>query len=256
MKNLIQLLAVSCISLFAFAGEMQKPDADIVVSCVDSSHIVVKVNRGSNVEAVLRAFCAEAKFDCEITPSAGQTGIAPMTISGTWEQVVGKLVEGTNLNYVGTPGDKSGHGGRLLVQMGSGAPISPAPAANIPTVAPPEQSESVSPQQNNSDLNQTESTQQMTADADRGSVEPPAGMALTPFAGPHGRPLMVAVEPVDPRVTPFVGPDGKPVMAPVTGARPDFLPFVDEHGQPIPMPPPAPSGAVPSTNPFPPTRSH
>src|SRR5437764_14192642 len=117
MEKLAQLLVLTCLSVFTFAGEMQKPDVDISVSYVDSSYVVVQVKHSSNIEAVLHAFCAEAKFDCEITPLAEQARIAPMTITGTWEQIVSRLVDGTNLNYVGTPGDKLGHGGKLLVQM-------------------------------------------------------------------------------------------------------------------------------------------
>jgi|SRR5581483_242517 len=256
MENFTSLFVLSLVPLFAFASEMQKPE--IAVSYADSYHVVVEVNKSSNLETVLRAFCAEAKFDCEITLSAGQTKVAPMSISGTWEQVVDKLLEGTTLNYVGIPADKFGHPGKLIIEIASNAPLNETPTANmspIVSTAPVEQTEPISPQGNES--NEMQSQTQSTVTETENPPEAPAGMAFTPFAGPDGKPLMVPVQPIDSqatsRVIPFAGPDGRLLEVPVTNERPEFLPFVDEHGQRIPMPPAAPSGATPSVNPFPPT---
>jgi len=250
MRISLTLLLLAVVLASAAAQQKQ----GITVQYTNSSHIILRVNQESSVQAVLEAFCSGARFKCEIVPQATQTKVVPMTVSGSWDEIVGKVLEGTGLSYVGFPSSGSSEG-RLLVQLSSG-PDAPRPAMAAMT-PPPQPAPEPEPLANMTpatqpDANSSSSTGPASQSPEASPApEPPAGMAFTPFVGPDGKPVVVPISPST-SYAPFVDQNGQPIEIQTNGPRPQYLPYPDQNGNLIPMPPPAPAGTV-TPNPFPET---
>jgi hypothetical protein len=227
----------------------------------NNAQVAIQIMQKTDLQSVLSALCAQTHYECDVPAEAAQVSIAAISFNGSWDEVIAKVLEGTNLNYASIPG-KEGEAGKLLIQVGSSAPLSTvSPMATLATLPAGSGSsaQSTGPndmttvQQQNTEAGAASGTSVQSLDAEAASsAEPPSGMAFTPFAGADGKPLAVSIDrQAGAAFAPFPGPDGKAIPV-VTNERPAFLPFPDEHGRPIPMPPAAPPGTV-TPNPLPPT---
>jgi hypothetical protein len=81
-----------------------------------SSHpnVIIRVTQPTSLRAVLDQFCSASGTACEGTAKAESLVMAPVSISGTWSEVVFKLFEGSKLNFVAYP-PAQGTTGKLIL---------------------------------------------------------------------------------------------------------------------------------------------
>lgn len=221
--------------------------------------LTVRLTRPIDLRTVLEAICVVTESRCDVAASAAEVELPPLSLTGTWREVVAKLFEGAGHNYAALE-PHGGQGGRLWVQA---RPQGPAPGQAGPaaTDRSDELDTASSPQagtlpQASIELDRTRSEADEDAQTD-GS--PGAGSTAgggSGGAGPAPDPeqqrateqsLRMLYEgftaPRPPQPTsgmitlPFVGPDGNFVTVPATNQPITVLPWPGPDGRPITVTP-------------------
>jgi hypothetical protein len=84
------------------------------VISVTSSGIKLIVTQPTDLGEVLVELCKVAAADCEGADLASASTVAPLTLSGRWDEVVAQLMEGSGLNYVSVS-PSQGQVGRIWI---------------------------------------------------------------------------------------------------------------------------------------------
>jgi hypothetical protein len=101
MYRMIVLCSFSVILLIWPAGAVsQRTPAGIYVTCVQGVKISVVLPVSLSLNDVLHQLCAKTDADCELDALSGEGDIAPMTITGSWTEVLDQLLRGSGWNYV------------------------------------------------------------------------------------------------------------------------------------------------------------
>jgi len=202
--------------------------------------VKVVVLQTTALRTLLEDFCRETKANCSGTEIAGTQTVSAMSVTGTWSDVVSRILDGTRLNYAA--GAPSGNTPPQLLIQGVATAIDPprpmqpeqpsdAVAMGNPgfSMAQPSSSEQPQPANNSPESPDTANAGNgsfaMSASPENGS----GGVSYLPFPDRNGRPIAVPTEPA--AYLPF--PDnGKliPIPAPVQS---NVLPFPDANGKPI-----------------------
>jgi hypothetical protein len=220
--------------------------------------LTVQINESVAVRTVLEKVCLETRARCDGLELITGDVAAPLALSGTWSEVVTKLLEGTSLNYFSMPG-------RLLIQQRSAAgPQADAPHREF-TRDEKESNElrSETPSAPPRFVSEPRRGEEKDSDEADGSAGSPAsdirsgggGSAETSTGdGKSGPPGFMGgpVNPVPyagPRYSPFPDSNGNPVLL-NPNAPSNVSPFPDSRGMPVllkPLPPGQKMGS-----PFPP----
>src|SRR5215510_11497666 len=111
----VPLLPITLV-LLGSAGAQQR-DALVSVSHSNSGVLSVQIKQVGKLQPVLRELCQQTKAECEISAlAASDAAVVPMTISGSWTQVISKLLEGTGFNFAATNSSRAHEFARLVVQ--------------------------------------------------------------------------------------------------------------------------------------------
>jgi hypothetical protein len=87
--------------------------ADIAVE-YQYPYLTVQVSRPTHLLAILEELCQRTEASCDLGPQLAEIPFAPVTVRGTWFEVVSKLLEGTKLDFA-TIAPSPRQAGRLLV---------------------------------------------------------------------------------------------------------------------------------------------
>lgn len=276
------LLAMS----FGAAGWAAEPTGEKLQVQTLGSSVTVRVTQTTDLRTVLKELCQGTHARCELAPELSEARIAPLTIQGTWVDVVSKLLEGAKINYVAI-NPSLGRAGRLLIEARS-------PAGNI-TGEERAVSGSVRPAR---DELGTAAASRRTSLSDeeirelRSRQAPPSGTAPPPlpplseqltgvgsarastltgqkadeaqpspeelrnseaairnmYLGPSGS---LPTPPPGFALLPYPDENGNPILIPITNQPITVLPYPDAHGRPILVPPGTPGLKL--QNPFPST---
>jgi hypothetical protein len=246
------LLTAATLAEATPATSTTTPDGSAVVVEHHAPRLTVRISSAMDLRSVLDVVCREASANCRIVPGVPAGTVAPTTVSGTWLDVIGALLQGSDLRYAATPA-VPGLPAQLVIEdqtavrtvgeIPSGARANAGSVIDhaTQTVTSP----AVSP---NPDAEPAESmpadvaadvpASSLVSGGPSGGAEMLASMSTTvPFPGAGGFPVRVRGD----------GPTA-PGQAPWVGA-----PFPDPSGNPLPMAPPSAPGAsvVPSGAPFP-----
>ena len=93
-----------------------------------SRALVVQITTPTQLSTVLQTLCTSTPIDCEL-PAADSSDsiVAPMTVKGTWEQVLQTLLQGTGLDFV-TFAPIPPHRGRLILRLATAKTSGAIPA--------------------------------------------------------------------------------------------------------------------------------
>ena len=263
---LLFVLAYVLITPAAWAGE---PGPAGVIIDYHAPFVTVRVTQTTSLYAVLEKFCQHTQAHCEITSelaeAAAEQLVSPMTVEGTWAEVVTKLMEGRKLNYSSLSPTRRERG-KLLVEARSPVTKVPQQEARGPVGAAgaDEVVESGGVRMGRRRRLTSSADSRGGADAPRLSggpsassyrrarqprpsdqsgtgvsfVQNPATVAFFPDASGGASSTLPTTE-SGPPVLPFPDSNGNPI--PVEKGQPrTFLPFPDSNGLPIPVQPPAP----------------
>ncbi len=177
-------------------------------------HLTVRIPAPTDLHTVLTAVCAQTQARCDLAAPTAAARLGPTTVSGSWMEVVVKLVAAAGLNVTAAP--VLGGPGAQLVVLG---PSDSGPETTAPT-PPPFAGPPGIPL--------------------GFLIPPPAPRGTTlvlPFPDAQGNPVVIPV-PTEPlAVLPWPGPDGQPVSVPPNPEPLTVLPIPGPEGQPLPIPP-------------------
>jgi hypothetical protein len=228
----------------------------------DRGVLSVTLTQPTDLRTVLEAICLVSNSRCDVAESAAEVELPPLSLTGTWREVVAQLFEGAGHNYAAlAPG--GGEKGRLWVEARpTGSDPAPAIAGtkdragvDDAAYARPDGS---SPQ-TSADLDRGRSE----VDEDDGADGAQAGAGSSPAGGgvggggsgtPNTEQLRMTEQslrmlyegfgaPRPPQPTtgmvtlPFVGPDGNFVTVPATNQPITVLPWPGPDGRMITVTP-------------------
>ncbi len=259
------LRTVLLLASFAASVVQQTLGADVSnqVSIASNGAVLqLEVASTISLNEVLQAFCRKQNMQCVGTEYLSAFSVPNMTISGTTEEVISYLLEGTGMNY-SISRRESGRSLNLTVlgpaPVGTDYAGGPADRQNGRTdAAPPVQaSHSMQgPATERDALPEPESAEE-SARSEQAMRQMFGG--ATPDGGPGTNVPpdnnQVAIANGDKQATnsevteylPFPDEFGNPVRA-TTPPAPSFMPFLDHRGNPLPASPTPTQGS-----PFPPT---
>jgi hypothetical protein len=241
--------------------------------------LTVRVSEPTLVRAVLDAICERTEANCKLPAKMPDKVVEAGTVRGSWPEVVGTLLEGSELSFAVTP-PVSGRTAYLVIEVvDAAAPVTARSTATPPgnassEVWPP----SLTPTPHVVDeLPAEEDVAAPSAEADQeasaapadpaqatlvtaatAAATPGASFAMTPFADSKGNPLMSriggdATAGVAPgqAVLPYSDEIGNPIVVPITNEPLSLTPFAGPDGQAWPAPAPQPNQKL--EYPIPPT---
>jgi hypothetical protein len=239
-------LSILALIMATVTCSAQQANNGIAVSLHDNA-LQVEIKRPTSVSAALMAVCAVAAASCDLSALPASKEVAPLRISGSWEEVVGHLLDGTGFDYVAM-GASGAFKPRLVVTVAnlSPSPVSPpvSPVEPRVTTASPESAFDSpastvvqAPAAGIGDQSPTLSEPEAAPSADySASSAVPDGMNEVPFAGPGGSIFVPKADPNGPVQMPFAGPEGM-ISVPRAPAGARYLPWPDANGNPVPAPP-------------------
>ncbi len=121
-------LAIGALLAFGFPALAQQAAPVIVKVISQDSRVAVQTSQNAPLNAILEELCRQTRSDCEGTAAAAKIELPPINALGTWEQIIDKLMEGTNLNYAAMPATAAS-GARLLITGLALSPEAPQPAS-------------------------------------------------------------------------------------------------------------------------------
>src|SRR5579859_1332951 len=252
------------IAIFVLVNALTNAQSAATVQVTsDNGKVKVVVEQTAPLRTVLENLCRETKAICSGTEIAGSQSVSPMSVSGTWSEVISRILDGTGLNYAaGAPSGNTPP--QLLIQGVATAIDPPRPMQEQPSepvvmgssdssMAQPSPSEQ--PQSNSSSEN-LDSQAAMGSSGYSSPMQPNGdnnsnGVSYLPFPDKNGRPIALSAEPasylpftdngkltpvpapVQSNVLPFPDANGKPIV--VSPDPPQYLPFPD-NGKLIPLP--------------------
>jgi hypothetical protein len=222
--------------------------------------ISVHLRKAMPLETVVAALCERVEARCDRIPATFPPRMVPRKdVSGAWEFVIEALMAGSGIGYAVVPPGE-GRSPQLVIQGtssltregspdASGLGEAPTPSAEAESVEEPIAPEATTPAEvepNDAKADAKDHSPQPAIPAPvlPGSI--PGGgtprFMATPFTGPDGRPLMVAVPAPPPDTstqtwvaTPFTDEGGGPLTVPFAPDRSPVAPFSDPNGNPIPI---------------------
>lgn len=238
-------LSLLTLVLAATFCNAQAPANDGIVVSHHGNAVQLEVKRPVSVTSALTAVCSLVAASCDVSALPLSKQVAPLRISGDWEQVVGRLLDGTGFDYVAM-GASGAFKPRLIVTVTNQSPT-PAPPVERTAATAPAEAPVVSP---------SPALAQAAVESPAPSVSVPAtepapasspdysassgapdGMNELPFSGPGGQSLFVPrADPNGPVQMPFAGPEGQ-ISVPRASSEARYLPFPDANGNMIPAPP-------------------
>lgn len=233
------VLLLAFLSAVAVAQMPVSGSASRVSVSLEGSVVRIQVASTTPLSQVLNTFCLEERIQCAGSEVLSAFSVAEMTISGTAEQVIANLLEGTGMNYSisrtasGVPSKLT-----LLGRAIAGTDSENEPVTSVHGDAQVAQHVDSEP----TPFAEPESAEE-SARSERvmelifGGATPTAGGAniADTSAGNLGGPIQGASSKV-PEYLPFPDQFGNPIRT--TPAAPaTFLPFPDHNGNPIPVAP-------------------
>lgn len=225
------------------ASAQQGPSVRVVYA---KSELTIAISRNVSLRVVLDEFCLRTNVRCEGTPQTEGLSVVPLSLHGTWQGVVSRLLDGTGLNYAFDPPSVKSPG-RLIIQprspnptensAGAGQPVATPPAlpSRVPDTVSAVAPETGADQYKDRDPGQTASAPSSYSTG--GASAPVFSSTVQTATGVAGSPLTSDVAPSAevPTVLPFPDSQGRPI--PVSTAPEQYLPFPDSKGNPIPVKP-------------------
>jgi len=213
----------------------------------ESSKVKVVVVQTTPLRTVLEDVCRETKAICNGTEIAGSQTVSPMSISGTWSEVISRILDGTGLNYAaGAPSGNTPP--QLLIQGIATAVDPPRPMQEQPaeSVAMGSMAQPSSEQPQPASNSSSENPDSQSANAGNGYSSPmqpnwnngSSGASYLPFPDRNGRPVALSTESAS--YLPFPDNNGKPIPLPPASGQSNVLPFPDANGRPITVSPDPP----------------
>ena len=217
---------------------------------IRSTQVKLTVGATISLDIVMAELCKQTRSMCEGVPLVSHFQIVPMSVSGSWQEVVSRLMQGTGLDFIASS-SSAGAPGTLILRVPStltsqAQPAAPAPVAgaseaavaNDTTVSPETQGRaSAMPTGISQGSNQATSGHLATAYPFNQSSEALAAARKWDW---NGNPLThdVAMRAPEPsQYLLFPGPNGELIPATEPGPPPGFLPWPDGHGGLLPAPP-------------------
>ena len=249
------------------------PDAVQVYKNASVFH--VRISKSTSLEQILARICSEADARCEGLSLTSELPASPSDISGSWSEIVTRLMEGTELNYV-AQSPNSGTITSLLIEKkpageeprDNSHPLSQAAGPTLVGTY-----NGVSAQSNTSNLagqtsaNLPENSSQQIPIALVGSSGDPSTLTLPPTEAVSGSPSTGSIPVANGEPAAFLPFPDNGRLIPTKNSQPDFLPFPDngrliptknvqpdflpfpDNGRLIPVNPNAPTGSpFPETN--------
>jgi len=224
--------------------------------------LAVQVIEPTDLRTILEAICQRTGVRCQIASSAAEIMVPPLSLTGRWNEVLGQLLEGTQLNYASMASGPFGPGLLLVEARSPGTGAQPASSESAQTnrgalTSPDPWASSVGRDVGNppaaaaeASSSPVEAEASYTAPTGGAPFVPPPGTVALPFPGAEGRPIVVPAGGTPPGVAPnpFSDAFGNPILTPPTGQPIVGSPFPGPNGQPIGTSP-APPGQGPP-NPF------
>lgn len=264
-------LAIAALLLMAFPALAQQSAPVVVKVISEQATVAVQTSQSTPLTAVLEEFCRQTRTDCEGIDTAAKVELPPIDTRGTWEQVIARLMEGTDLNYAAMPATAASDA-RLLITGRALSPEAPQQASAADgTQRNEEPARSVSsdlfnPDEADATADTSPPQEEAPAEATAADVAPtqagaaaavpsetaPVGVATPPQPGPPapGTATDFMGNPVPsysgPAYSPF--PDGNGNLIPAGNQPTTSSPFPDSNGNLAPVP----KQPTPSSNPFPP----
>ncbi len=249
------------IAVFVLATALTNAQSAATVQVTnEGSKVKIVVMQTTPLRTVLEDVCRETKAICSGTEIAGSQTVSPMSISGTWSEVISRILDGTGLNYAaGAPSGNTPP--QLLIQGIATAVDPPRPMQEQPaeSVAMGSMAQPSSEQPQPASNSSSENLDSQAAMAGSGYSSPMQsngdnnsnGVSYLPFPDRNGRPIALSTEPasylpftdngkliplpapVQSNVLPFPDANGRPIV--VNPDPPQYLPFLD-NGKLIPWP--------------------
>jgi hypothetical protein len=270
----------TCLSVLAFAAASTAAGptpTDIVVDARGES-LTVRIAAPTPLRVVLETVCERTEANCKLPAKTTDTLIESRTVHGSWFEVMGELLHGSDLSFAVTPPVRgrnaylvvelaaaaSAHANTGLPSASSGAGASGVTAgAETPIVEaePMEEAQpAVEPEPDATPRAETMSPDSPLVTAATAAATPGASFAMTPFSDSSGNPLMSRLgnqgggapgATPGMAVLPYSDQIGNPLVVPITNEPLSLTPFAGPDGQAWPAPVPQPNQKL--EYPIPPT---
>jgi len=127
--NLLSTMRVAIVTLAASVATWAGSSGPVIAR--EGSQTAIELTQATDLRNLLEHVCARTDMQCEISPDAASIIVPAIRISGVLPEVVSKLMEGTNLNYIIVAASAS-QPARLIVTAQSTAPTSLPPNTTSP----------------------------------------------------------------------------------------------------------------------------
>lgn len=250
-QKYVLISCMACTILVSLLSFAQK-NSRVEVNYYDQ-RLFIHVTKPTDLSVILDTICRSTNFDCQIPAGLPAAPVAVANFEGAWEEVVGRLLQGTTLNYVVLrPKGPMMHGKFLITRISSFAQIlqnqSPKPVSvNAVETAPivpliPESQEDRS----NSNFNFKQNGMQskpIASDPRHMFFPEPSNQAQATVTFRSGAPRMLpwpdasgktifTTSSEGIRTLPWPDANGKPIVVPFIGGQ-WTLPWPDANGNPI-----------------------
>jgi len=231
-------IATECVALFIIIllpclGCAQQAELRSFELKYEGHTVTIHVTRSIPLSELLKSLCQTSHTQCEGTEATSSLLVAPMTVSGTWENVLASLLEGTQLNYSciaassSSPGSLviQGRASRISTPVASPAPIETTTGQDIGPSA-----QMVSTFSENSSNDQGKNVAASATSSSDAATVAFSGEESGGMVDPHGLPVTAssgsAIEAMPDRA-------GNPISVNLGG--PTIEPMRDRNGNAIPV---------------------
>ncbi len=243
--------------------------------------LTVRVIAATNLEAVMKELCQATQARCDLIPELAGVAVEPITLTGTWANVVALLLEGTGFNVATVEPTRARRGVLLISERPKGID---SPATKLGSSHPDTKLGRSSDDADRAILEQEEKERESSERPERpssyGAVDSslagesgieqrdvevlPSDADAQPspeqqrnsdaairnmYLGPAVRPAVVPPPP-GMAVLPYPDANGNPIYIPITNQPITMLPYPDAQGRPIYVAPGTPGLKL--QNPVPP----
>jgi len=237
------LLSLS-LSGFLFADA----EGNVLVTVTPNGASVLVLHE-TDLKSVLSSICKQEKFSCQLEGMVLNSPVAPGFIQGSWQEILGQLLEGTKVNYVFLQPGSHVLGSLFLSPQSvvtANTQVYGAAASVLPSRRSVPDTESAGNHQPTA--RPESSVEEQPSDASSSVVpfnaQQPSAMGgfngeeanYAPFPDADGRPMLVNVTNQPTPYLPSPNADGSLIPTPPISPA-QYLPFPDANGNPIPAPP-------------------
>jgi hypothetical protein len=273
------LLTGLSVLAFAAASVAAGPTPTDIVVDASGENLTVRIGQPTPLRVVLETVCERTEANCKLPAKSAEKVVRAGTMHGSWFEVVGELLQGSDLSFAATP-PVSGRTAYLVVEpavaaahaksalpalsnSGAGTPggESGAEAPAAEAEAATEEMQPVVESSNDAPATSSAlSPDSPLVSASTAAATPGANFVMTPFSDAHGSPLLSRVGPAGGgssqttpgmAVLPFSDEIGNPLVVPITNEPLSLTPFAGLDGQAWPAPVPQPNQKL--EYPIPPT---